>query len=93
MKARVRGVVDDPRIKPRPTLHYRLPNCEINEPGWGVTADAWSTGCRWSTWRGTPSGWSEVCRRYLEHLDRPLGRLTEDWADLVQPWLIDLDDR
>lgn len=24
-------------IKPRPTFHYRLPNCQINEPGWNLT--------------------------------------------------------
>jgi hypothetical protein len=27
--------VDDPRIKARPTLHYRLPDCDIDNPDWG----------------------------------------------------------
>ncbi|MEX1057577.1 MAG: amidoligase family protein, partial [Natronospirillum sp.] len=31
---RVAKVTQDPLIKPRPTLHYRLPNCEIHLPGW-----------------------------------------------------------
>lgn len=33
---RVRSRVPDPRIKARPTLHYRLPNCQIDEPEWGL---------------------------------------------------------
>lgn len=28
-------IVDDPRIKARPTLHYRLPDCDIDNPDWG----------------------------------------------------------
>lgn len=31
---RVKAVVPDPRVKSRPALHYRLPNCEIDRPGW-----------------------------------------------------------
>lgn len=38
---RVRAIVDDPLIKPRPTFHYRLPDCEIHLPGWGLHA-AWN---------------------------------------------------
>ncbi|NNC99837.1 MAG: amidoligase family protein [Gammaproteobacteria bacterium] len=28
--------VDDDRVKARPTFHYRLPNCEIANPGWNL---------------------------------------------------------
>lgn len=34
--ARVKATVDDPLIKARPALHYRLPNCEIHRPEWGL---------------------------------------------------------
>ncbi|MDY6920267.1 MAG: amidoligase family protein [Pseudomonadota bacterium] len=33
---RVRNRVDDARIKGRPTLHYRLPNCDIDNPQWNL---------------------------------------------------------
>ncbi|MAR91390.1 MAG: hypothetical protein CML06_11015 [Pseudomonadales bacterium] len=33
---RVRNRVDDARIKGRPTLHYRLPNCDIDNPRWNL---------------------------------------------------------
>ena len=32
----VRSVVDDDRINARPTFHYRLPNCEIDNPNWNL---------------------------------------------------------
>ncbi|MDX1453202.1 MAG: amidoligase family protein, partial [Oleiphilaceae bacterium] len=33
---RVRNVVEDPRVKARPTFHYRLPNCEIDRDDWDL---------------------------------------------------------
>jgi hypothetical protein len=37
---RVMAVVTDPRIKPRPTFHYRLPDSRLGDAGWHVT-DEW----------------------------------------------------
>jgi hypothetical protein len=84
---RVRAVVDDPRIKPRPTLHYRLPNCEIDEPGWGIRG-AWYGWLQVEHLAGDARRLKELCARYLDYLDRPLARLVEeDWAEQVKPWL------
>lgn len=35
-EARLRRQIDDPLVKARPTLHYRLPNCEIDDPDWSI---------------------------------------------------------
>ncbi len=40
---RVRQVLPDETIKPRPTFHYRLPNAEVDRPNWQL-ADDWN---RW----------------------------------------------
>lgn len=32
--ARVRAALDDERVKPRPTFHYRLPDMALEKPGW-----------------------------------------------------------
>lgn len=40
---RVRSKLDDPLIKARPTYHYRLPNTNLAEPGWGVVTE-------WNRW-------------------------------------------
>jgi hypothetical protein len=37
---RVAEAVDDPRIKPRPAFHYRLPDSRLSDPGWRIT-DEW----------------------------------------------------
>ena len=65
---RVAARVDDPRIKSRPTLHYRLPNCEIDHPGWDLSGD-------WSRWLQVEHLVSDsgrlgnLCQRYRKHLD------------------------
>jgi hypothetical protein len=41
---RVRRVIDDPRIKPRPAFHYRLPDANFGQPGWGLLVE-------WGRWR------------------------------------------
>lgn len=38
------SALDDPRINPRPAFHYRLPDCEIEKPGWSP-AEAWNLWC------------------------------------------------
>lgn len=37
---RLEAKLQDPRIKGRPTFHYRMPNCEIEKSGWSL-ATAW----------------------------------------------------
>ncbi len=37
---RVAAAVPDPRVKSRPTYHYRLPDSRVGEPGWRIT-DEW----------------------------------------------------
>ncbi len=88
---RVRAVIDDPRIKPRPAFHYRLPNCEIDRPGWGIR-QAWLDWLQVEHLARDRRRLDEVCIRYCEFLDRPLGRLMDDWVELVEPWLVSPDD-
>lgn len=39
-RERVAAAVPDPRVKARPTFHYRLPDSRVGDPGWRVT-DEW----------------------------------------------------
>lgn len=39
-RERVAAAVPDPRVKSRPTFHYRLPDSLVGEPGWRIT-DEW----------------------------------------------------
>jgi hypothetical protein len=83
---RVRAVVGDERVKPRPTLHYRLPNSEIDRPGWDL-------GAAWGDWlvverlAADPARLAELCRAYTGFLTQPLERLVGDWAAETAAWL------
>jgi len=85
-EARLRAVVDDPRVKPRPTLHYRLPNCEIDRAGWGVHI-AWQDWLQVESLAADPERLQALCSRYTEWLARPFDRLLENWSKEVAAWL------
>lgn len=72
-------------IKPRPALHYRLPNCEIDDPDWTLARPF--------------NGWAEVEHlaadrerleaTSLDFLQRPaqaLGQLADEWAKRIRDW-------
>lgn len=40
-EARVKAKVADVLVRPRPTFHYRLPNCDLDNPEWSVI-DEWN---------------------------------------------------
>lgn len=89
---RVRSAIDDPRIKARPALHYRMPNCEIDEPDWGV-GKAWRDWLQVEHLMADSERLEALCRRYTEVLDAPLAGLLEPWRDEVVQWLTKVDDR
>ena len=87
---RVRAAVDDDRVKGRPALHYRLPNCQIDEPGWGLDNP-------WNDWLEVEKLAIDAQRRtdmmaaYVASLAGPTGgwvnRLLGTWADDSEQWL------
>jgi len=83
---RVRAVVDDPRVKARPTFHYRLPNCEIDRPYWGIHL-AWADWLKVEALASDAPRLRRICKAYARWLDEPLGHLLEDWAREVESWL------
>lgn len=79
---RVRAVLPDEKINPRPTFHYRLPNSQVGDPDWRVSDE-------WRSWllveqlahdRDRLQQWMADWRA---HRDDPLGELMRPWVDLV----------
>jgi len=89
--ARVRAVISDPRVKPRPTLHYRLPNCEIHRPEWGI-AIAWNDWLQVEYLAADRARLEALCACYGAFLRDPLNRLFGSWVKELQPWLTSLSD-
>ncbi len=82
----VRAVVADPRVKPRPALHYRLPNSEIDRPGWGV-GPAWRDWLEVERLVADEGALDALCRRYARFLDQPLHGVWGNWLEEVRAWL------
>jgi hypothetical protein len=81
---KVRAIVDDPRLKARPALHYRLPDSRIDDPDWGVATE-------WNRWARTverlvadPTRLEAMCEAYLAHLT---DAWFPDWAEAADGWL------
>ncbi len=74
-------------IKSRPTFHYRLPDCLIDQPGWGMHL-AWQDWLEVERLAADPERLEACCRAYCSYLDRGLGRLLSNWAHQVEAnWL------
>jgi hypothetical protein len=84
---RVRSAVDDSRIKSRPTLHYRLPNCEIDDPNWSL-AQPWRDWLQVEALACDPPRLQHVTRQYREHLSGLAGGLFGDWAEASAGYLL-----
>ncbi|MDF2180301.1 amidoligase family protein [Aliiglaciecola sp. CAU 1673] len=72
----------DPRIKARPTFHYRLPNCEIEKTGWHLNQS-------WNIW---------CLVEYLADSEETRSGLIDQWQEFqagiplgTPPWHQDLD--
>ena len=89
---RVKQQIDDPRVKARPTFHYRLPNSEIDQPDWGLHL-AWNDWVEVESLAADPERLSAMRTAYLTHLEQSLSRLlspgAEDWAQKSAHWLTD----
>lgn len=72
-------VRDDPLLKPRPTFHYRLPNCAIDEPDWTLARE-------WADWvaverlAADTEALDSLAEAYLAHPRQALPGLDEAWA-------------
>ncbi|TGG90660.1 alpha-L-fucosidase [Natronospirillum operosum] len=87
---RVRAAVDDPLVKARPALHYRLPNCEIHRPGWGLHT-VWRDWVQVERLAADPDRLDGCCRAYQRHLAYSgIERWWHNWVrELEADWLRD----
>lgn len=85
---RVRQTIDDARIKPRPTFHYRLPNCLVGTQDWSL-ASAWNLWCVVEELACRPDDLQMLCRDFLEAWRPLLGVDQAHWVDKVDAWLHD----
>lgn len=84
---RVRSAVDDDRIKSRPALHYRLPNCEIDDPNWSLV-QPWRDWLQVEALACDPPRLQRITQQYREHLSGLAGGLFGDWTAISAGFLL-----
>lgn len=76
----------DIKIRSRPTFHYRLPNCLIDDPEWSIARE-------WSGWVAVDDLAQDaeklrlMSADYLEERAQLSLGYDEDWAEQVEAWL------
>lgn len=66
---RVKQKVKDPRVKSRPTLHYRLPNCDIDNPNWSLQS-TWALWLEVEKLANDASRLQQFCDEYRQEMSR-----------------------
>jgi len=85
---RVRKAVNDPRIKPRPALHYRLPNCHIEQPDWSL-AGSWNIWWVVEKLANQPDDLKQLSSKFLAAQRPVLGVSRDSWVKVIDQWLKD----
>lgn len=82
----VRTTLDDPKIKARPTFHYRLPNCCIDDPQWRLSSP-WNLWCVVEQLADDEKSLTELGKAFLA-ADRPLlGVNRAAWVERIEQWI------
>lgn len=83
---RLEAAAKDDRIKARPAFHYRLPNCKINRPDWGLRR-AWNGWWHVENLANNPDLLDDLGQQYLQ-LSKPLiGVGKKQWLSLLDECL------
>jgi len=78
-------VVDDPRVKARPTFHYRLPDCRIDTEIHNL-AHAWNRWVEVEKLAEDETRLAQMCEAYLNYLEDPFSVFEESWAEKTARW-------
>lgn len=82
--------VKDARVKSRPTLHYRLPDCDIDNPRWHFSS-VWNDWVMLEQLVANPSDLEDLTTTFRQSRKLSLRNLTSSWVEVTQEWLRERD--
>ncbi|WP_148862317.1 amidoligase family protein [Marinobacter fonticola] len=82
----LREYVDDERVKARPTLHYRLPDCDIDNPKWHFSS-VWNDWVVVEELATDPEKLTNLMAEYRQSRKLSFKNLTTSWKDRCDEWL------
>lgn len=80
------GYVEDTRIKSRPTLHYRLPDCDIDNPRWHFSS-VWNDWVVLEQLVANAQDLADFTQVFRESRKLRLRNLTRSWVETTNQWL------
>ena len=75
---RLKANIEDPRINSRPTFHYRMPNCSIEQPDWSL-ARSWHNWSVVEYLATEPELLAGLCEQYLARQEKIIAIEEEPW--------------
>ncbi|MDX1553119.1 MAG: amidoligase family protein [Marinobacter sp.] len=78
--------VKDERIKSRPTLHYRLPDCDIDNPLWHFST-VWNDWVVLEQLAANAGDLAELVSEFRKSRKLSFHNLTHSWVDTSEHWL------
>lgn len=78
--------VKDERIKSRPTLHYRLPDCDIDNPAWHYST-VWNDWVVLEQLVANTADLSALVTEFRNSRKLSFHNLTHSWVDTAGQWL------
>jgi len=82
----LREHVEDSRIKSRPTLHYRLPDCDIDNPEWHFST-VWNDWIVLEQIVANAADLKELTGLYRDSRKLSFHNLTSSWTESCHRWL------
>ncbi|BES71992.1 hypothetical protein RE428_30100 [Marinobacter nanhaiticus D15-8W] len=82
----LREYVDDERVKSRPTLHYRLPDCDIDNPEWHFSS-VWNDWVVVEELAADAGKLADLMGEYRASRKLSFKNLTTSWKDRCDAWL------
>ncbi len=83
---RISPALPDPKINARPTFHYRMPNCEIEQPGWSLH-QSWNAWCVVEALANDRRLISSLRQEWLTEQQKTIPSLTPSWhSKLDEIW-------
>lgn len=82
-KNRVLEKLKDGLTSARPTFHYRLPDCRLNDPNWSLAGE-WNLWVQVEELANNSRLLETMSAAYIQHFDQILPR---DWSAKVENWM------
>lgn len=84
-RERVLEAVPDHRIKARPAFHYRMPNCDIGNPGWSLMSE-WRVWCLIEVLANDSDELPRLTHEYRQRFKADQFSTDARWIDYIKGW-------